>query len=369
MAVTITIHPGATLDNPLTLAKLQAAFQLAYATLDAGAIETLTIGEGSVTAAKLASTLDLSGKTITLPDQFYYESLTDPATDAPDRIGQIGKDSSDNLYVAYGTSAGNWCPLDIATSIGSAPTRTGQLALVSGSWYLATGTSAASDWKPLATDALRMPDYGGDFDGVADKMTFFVKDTGGQLDLWYRRGTAAAQQLTGVASTGLASYESPDWDSGWTIVNKNTVYDLTSTGAGAFSDSTSKGDDTTGATDASGQLDFVAYRVCIMMIKPANNPPYKDYLVFHGGIPQYYNGHGAQIIAAGCDWVPDGFDHSLPNGDIDLTLARLYLRTNQNGVFFTNQGNAAAVCDWDEQAIGKLGDGTDECLLRILLWQ
>jgi len=368
MPVTITIHPGATLDNPITLAKLQAAFALAYATIDAGAIDTATLGDEAVTAAKLAATLDISGKTVTLPGEFYYESLSDPATDAPDRIGQIGLDGSGNLYVAYGTSAGEWYPLDIATSIASAPTRKGQLALVSGSWYLATDTSAASDWKPLQTDALRFPDYGGDFDGVADKMTFFVKDAAGQLDLWYRRGTAAAVQLTGVTSTGLASYGSPDWDSGWTVVNKDSTYDLTDTAAGAFSDSSSKGDDTTGETDASGQLNFVTYRLCRILLKMEGNPPYKDYLVFHGQIPYRYNGWGAFLQATGCDWAAGGFDNSVPDGDIDYSSAKLYLRTCTNGVWY-QRSTAAALCDWDEVTNYYLGGSADECLLRIQLWQ
>ncbi len=85
-----------------------------------------------------------------------------------------------------------------------------------------------------------------------------------------------------------------DWDSGWTVVTNGVSYDLNSTAAGAFSD-TSKVDAATGATDASAELDDIitpdannpGFIASLLMIKRKDNDPgpgphgYDDYLMYN----------------------------------------------------------------------------------------
>lgn len=328
--IRITIHPGYTFasDDPVTVAKLNMLLSMAYATLDAGTVGTTSLTDLAVTVDKLATALDLSGKTVTLPDMF-----------------------------------------NVATSIAAAPEKVGQLALVSGAWYIAQDTSAASDWVPWGAHALHFLKQAADIDGTADRMTFYTLENGGQLDLWFRRGTGSPVQLTGVSGTQLADVATPTWDSGWTLCNKQTTYDLTSTSSGAFSDTT-KGSSTTGVTPASAQLTLTRYRVAKLFLKKAGSvAPYKDFLTFLGCIPDRYTGYSALLMNAGGDWGAEGFDNAVPDGNYDWTTGKLYLQTGANGIWKCYTNPSSALCDWDEKTNASLGGSANETLLRIQLWQ
>jgi len=110
MAFQFVITPGYTFapSEAVTYSKLNKMMSLAYATVLSGTLDTAQIGDLQVTAAKLASTLDLSGNTITLPTSLRPQTGITPTTTVPNFIGQWGVTASGVWYVATGTSAGNW---------------------------------------------------------------------------------------------------------------------------------------------------------------------------------------------------------------------------------------------------------------------
>jgi hypothetical protein len=110
MAFQFVITPGYvfTPSEAVTYAKLNKMLSLAYANVLSGTLDTAQIGDLQVTAAKLASTLDLSGKAITLPTNLRPKTGITATTTVPDFIGQWGVTAGGIWYVATGTSAGNW---------------------------------------------------------------------------------------------------------------------------------------------------------------------------------------------------------------------------------------------------------------------
>lgn len=94
--------------------ELKAADSVTSAQIAADAVTTAKVQDAAITAPKLASTLDLSAKTITMPTNRMPKIMSD-TTGAPDYVGQIGMVSG-IAYVAHGLSAGNWTLLDPKTS-------------------------------------------------------------------------------------------------------------------------------------------------------------------------------------------------------------------------------------------------------------
>jgi len=367
MSVTITLHPGVTLvdGDRLTITALMNMWDLGYATIDSGTIDTASLSDNCISVAKLAATLDLSSNTVTLPADLMPVAAI---TSAPDFVGQIAIVGGVE-YVAHGTSAvTDWERIGPAwTAITAAPSRVGEVAIVAGKLYYATGVADTDDWTMVDNpESALFAEQTSDVDGTADNITVFCKDSGSQIDMYFRRGTAAAQQWTGTASTALNDEASPDWDSGWTKCNKAEAYDLTDDTAEGFSD-TAKGDDTTGETDASGTLSFVEYRLAKIHVKKSGSGPFVDYFTFLGEIPMSYSGWGAYLLTTGGSFA--AFDNSKQDGDIDLASARLYMKTGDSGILATRMTTHAAVMDWDEKTNWTLGDSTDECLVRIQLWQ
>jgi len=376
MAFTLQIIPGYTFAeaDPVTIAKLNRMLSDAHVQIVSGSLETSDIGNLQVTASKLAETLDLSSKDLTLPaDRMPKSGAVQLDLGTPDFAGQVGVTTTDGyVWIAKAATANtDWVRTDdrALTSISAAPERVGQIAVVDGMLYFATGTASADDWDTLGMEWLLIPSQGTDetaVPGVADHMKFYAIDNGAQLDLWFRRGTSAPVRLTGVSESGPASEGTPDWDSGWTSVTKDTVYDLTAAGGG-FSD-TAKFSSTTGVTPASGVLGFVNYRLCKILLKRAGTAaPYCDFLTFSSAFGESYHGCGFWLIEHGGS-IPV-FDPDTPEGGYDDTGAKLYLRTGVYGILNPADPKVAGICDWDETAGRPLGNGVNACLMRIQLWK
>jgi len=379
MAFTLQIIPGYTFAeaDPVTIAKLNRMLADAHVQIVSGSLETSDIGNLQVTASKLAETLDLSSKDLTLPANLLPKSgatLVDLGT--PDFIGQIGVTTGDNyLFVAKAATANSdWVRTDdrALTSISAAPERVGQIAIVGGIVYFATGTASVDDWSTLGMEWLLLPSQGADeaaIEGTASHMTFYAITKSGQINLWFRRGTAAAEQLTGVVSSGCASEGSPDWDSGWTICRKRTAYDLTDSSAEMFSDTT-KNSSTTGVTPASGILNFANYRLCKILIKrKGETVPFDDFITMTGSGYEA-NNYGVTLFECGGTTV---YDPLTPEGGYDGSAAKLWLRTGYEGIWNTYNHTSGPICDWDEKSNHTLGTSAtpavNDALVRIQLWE
>ena len=143
MAFTFTINPGYVLGatEAVTNDKLNAMLALAYATVLSGTLDTAQIGDLQVTAAKLAATLDLSGKTLTLPTNVQPKTGANVAAlGTPDFIGQVGVLTDGTTYVAKGISSNaDWYwngHTQTADPNTATPTFIGQLTYFNSNWYV-----------------------------------------------------------------------------------------------------------------------------------------------------------------------------------------------------------------------------------------
>lgn len=342
MAAEIIIVPGYTftgVNDPLTTAKLNLMFSAGYGSLQVATIATAHVQDAAITAAKLATTLDLSSKTITLPADLSPKSGADKAAlGTPDFVGQLGR-------------TGAASPYDL---------------------YWAEATDDNDDWRLVTSDTFAFRNQSADPAGLADSVTLYTKEVSGIMQLFYMRGAGGTPvQLTGTTGTAILAEDSPDWDSGWTVAEPNTHYDLTA-GAGGFSD-VAKGSDITGETNASGVLDFSTYRLAKLHVKKIGTTgdpprPYKDYISYIGYIPSNLdaNAGGAVLTRQGGTWpVVGGFDKSVPDGGYVDTAAKLYLQTGRDVVWSWVRGNSGPLCDWDEYTNYYLAS----MLVRIQLWK
>lgn len=262
----------------LTFEKLNRMMNYAYVEWLSGVIGTTLLGDGAVTAAKLASSLDLSAKTLTLPTKSATDEQFRSGTGAPtpDSAGQVGVASdTGNIYIAKGTTTADWVYSGIVAvqSVAQIPNYTGQIAYENSIIYVATGTSAASDWqKILPINALQFEDNSGDPTGVASNLTVWCKQDGSSnLQLYFRRGTGAVTQLTG--SDPVQGGTAPDWDSGWTAVANDTDYDLHDTSAGGFSNS----QDISGVTGYNPTTDYVGFRIIHVYFRKTGTTAFLQY--------------------------------------------------------------------------------------------
>lgn len=233
MPVTISLHPGVVFDaaTPITIAILNQLFSAGYATMDSGTIDNANITDGAITGAKVNATFDLTGKTLTLPVNRQPKTAITAASTVPDFIGQIGLTAANVAYVAYGTSAGNWYRIDIndaLASIAAAPVRIGQFAYAGGILYLAKGVATVADWIELNPTVYYLPDQGSD--PAAPTAACKIYSKGGSL---YVRTPAGIVNISGGATT-VQSAITPNYDSGWTHVEKNKSYLLSSTSFGSI---------------------------------------------------------------------------------------------------------------------------------------
>ena len=358
MAFTITLVSGNVFNeagDTISLPKLNQMFSEGYGVLDSGVVETDNIGNNQVTAGKLASTLDLSTNTITLPSSVNLgvafktgAALADLET--PAFKGQIGIANDGRVYIAKDTGSNAdflFAGVLARTVISAAPDFIGQVAVVSGVMYFAKGTSDENDWVGPRSDYIQFDGQGDDPpDGFASNVTLYAKGTGDAVELYYKRAAGDPIQLTGAEDIITLA---PNWDSGWTQVDADSDYDLSDATGDNFSNSTNKGDTGEGATNATGVLSSVVsptdddpgFRIIKILIKQCQK---NDFYVLGQGLNQ----------STGTGW---GFNIYQKND-------ALRLRTHVNGVL--NLDETPTELDWTQDT---LGSAVDEALLRIKIWR
>ena len=112
MALVITFTPGEQFDeegDTITLNKLNRVINRGYGVVASGSIEEGNIGDGEVSAAKLATALDLTGKTVTLPvgidlSKGIATGDTVALMGTPAYKGQIGVLTGGKGFISKGTS-------------------------------------------------------------------------------------------------------------------------------------------------------------------------------------------------------------------------------------------------------------------------
>jgi hypothetical protein len=109
-----------------------------------GTINSDRIGSGAITAGKLAATLDLSGKTITLPAASVTAHATTPTLDSPSITGTLSVDDGGDVT----HTIGNWS--DELTYIIS-PTNCSAGAINSSGQFVITHTSGTPSYTIKAT--------------------------------------------------------------------------------------------------------------------------------------------------------------------------------------------------------------------------
>ena len=321
-------------------------------------VTTAKIPDAAITVPKLASTLDLSGKTIIMPSNRVPKIMAD-TTGAPDYVGQIGMVGSGvtwQAWVGYATSAGAWLRVEkCMASIAAAPSFVGQVAIAGGLPYIALGTATVADWHVIASDYGVFAVQGSDITPPdANHVSLYTKSVSGTLQLFMKRASGDPLNLSdpSYALGAMKPANAPDWDSGWTPVVKNTAYNLHATSGNGFSQTSGKADSATGATNASAELssvltfspDSATWRTMLVMIKKpkAGATEYKDVLTFNGSHSNYENyDYGFVIYWKGSAVTPT-----------------LYLKTAISTII----NPASMGIDWGSAAL-------DSALMRIKLWK
>lgn len=287
----------------------------------AGSITGSQLAAATVTVANLADALNLSGKTITMPVNRMPKIVAEGslASTAPDYVGQMAVttgSTSGRVLVGYGTSAGNWLPMEkVATSISSTPAYVGQWALVSGVFYVAKAASSSSDWVPLSLSGLFLSVQGSQLDsGVAGLHSVYVKTVSGNPHLFFAAQGGSEYDMTAALSNVPTAYNAPDWDSGWTKVSNGQEYDLTNTNfgrvagggtdEGGFSKTSGKDDATSGRGTTNANVAFgtpltisanhTGWRFARVLFKPVNSAvpsAYSAYVVLPESWMLNYSGY------------------------------------------------------------------------------
>jgi len=342
--------------------EFKAASSVTSAMIASGAISTDKVSAGAITAALLASTLDLSGKTLTMPTNRMPKIIAEEslASTAPDYVGQLALTTDTSIarvLVGFSTYRGHWVPWNYVTgSITETPSYYGQMAVCGYIVYIAMGTMSSEDWRPINTACAMFEVQTDDIvPNAATKATVFVKESSGTLQLFFKRASGDAVNITNpsYASGSMLPFSGPDWDSCWTLVSNNATYDLSDTGSGGFSCAT-KADSATGVTNASAALDTIfnpynpdtnGFRSVQIMIRRPNSglTQFNDVLIFPGsfGYTESYD------VGAWMFWQGSGVG------------TKLKLKTGVTGIHWPNNMGL----DW-----GAIGHMTS-ALIRIKIWK
>ena len=189
MALVITFTPGESFDeegDTITLNKLNRVINSGTGQISSGSLDADSIGDLQVTAAKLEATLNLTGKTVTLPvdqDLGFRTAATKTALLVPAYKGQVGVLDTGEIFIANDTSANSdwlWGGVIVEDSILAAPDHPGQWALVDGVTYRAREPDgdedpAAADWLPVCTDWIDFKNQDADPDAASGSVRLYAK--------------------------------------------------------------------------------------------------------------------------------------------------------------------------------------------------